>query len=334
MSDVIISVKSLYKTFRKYERGSGFLEALKSIFLRKYVDVKAVDGVSFDVKKGEILGYLGPNGAGKSTVIKMLTGILYPTSGSIRILGLDPWMKREEYVKNIGVVFGQKRSLWWDLPAMDSFNLQKAIYDIPDSVFKRRLNELMELLAVKDIAKTPVRNLSLGEQMRCEFIAAMLHNPKILFLDEPTIGLDVVAKENVRTFIKKINREFDTTVILTTHDVGDVEELCNRIIIIDKGSHVYEGTLRELRKKYVDHKILKVEFDDKIREPVRLRDCTTISQDDYTATLRIDSTKISAKRAVTTLFEKYDVADIDVEEQSVESIIRKIYDEAAKRFTR
>lgn len=334
MTEEVITVKDLRKTFRKYEREAGFLSALKSIFKRKYITVEAVKGVSFEVKKGEILGYIGPNGAGKSTVIKMLTGVLYPTSGEIKALGYTPWKDREKYVANIGAVFGQKSILWWDLPAIDTFNLQKTIYQIPEYEFKKRLNEMVELLNVKDIAKTPVRNLSLGERMRCEFIASMLHNPKIVFLDEPTIGLDVVAKEKIRGFIKKVNKENGTTVILTTHDVGDVEQLCNRIIIIDKGSHVYEGTLPELKKKYVNHRLLKVEFNEEIKKEPHLKGCELIEKpDEYTAIFKVDLSKTGMIKAVKEAFTKYDVYDIDIQEQSVESIIRQIYEETSKKLS-
>ncbi|MFA5406607.1 MAG: ATP-binding cassette domain-containing protein [Candidatus Nanoarchaeia archaeon] len=329
MKEPIISVNCLKKTFRKHEREAGVGQALKSLFKRHHVTVKAVKDVSFDVQPGDILGYLGPNGAGKSTVIKMLTGILYPTSGEIKSMDYNPWRDREEYVANIGVVFGQKSNLWFDLPAIDSFRLQKTIYEIPDKDFNKRLDEMTKLLNVKDISKTPVRNLSLGERMRCEFIACMLHDPKLLFLDEPTIGLDLVAKERIRDFIKKANKERGTTVILTTHDVGDVEELCNRIIIIDKGSHIYEGSLAELKKKYVDHKLLQVEFNKKVKSP-RLKNCKLVDlPNEQTAVFKVNLSKTGMTKAVQEAFSKYDVYDIDIKEQSVESIIRQIYGENA-----
>jgi len=333
MPENIITVSDLNKYFKKFERSVGLISALKSVFKRNYITVNAVNNVSFEVKKGEILGYLGPNGAGKSTVIKMLTGILYPSSGEINSLGFIPWKDREKYVANIGAVFGQKSILWHDLPAIDTFNLQKTIYEIPDDEFNKRLNEMTELLNVRDISKTPVRNLSLGERMRCEFIASMLHNPKIIFLDEPTIGLDVVAKEKIRGFIKKVNKEYGTTVILTTHDIGDVEELCDRIIIIDKGIHIYAGSLLDLKKKYVNHRLLKVEFNNEVKKP-HLKHCELIEKpDEYTALFKVNITKTGMTNAVKEAFTKYNVYDIDIKEQSVESIIRQIYEETTKKLS-
>lgn len=333
MDGPIITVSNLSKSFKKFERSAGLMQALKSVFKRSYITTNAVSNVSFSVKKGEIIGYLGPNGAGKSTVIKMLTGILYPDSGKIDSLGFNPFDDRERYVANIGAVFGQKSILWFDLPAIDTFNLQKTIYQIPEKDFNKRLNEMTELLNVKDISKTPVRNLSLGERMRCEFIASMLHNPKIIFLDEPTIGLDVVAKEKIRGFIKRLNKDNGTTVILTTHDVGDVEELCDRIIIIDKGSHIYEGSISNLKKKYVNHRLLKVEFNNEVKNP-RLKNCELIEQpDEYTALFKVNVTKAGMTNAVKEAFTKYDVYDIDIKEQSVESIIRQIYEETTKKLS-
>jgi len=327
MSDFIISVEGLSKTFKKYTREEGFWNAFKSLFHREYEIVKAVDNVSFKVKKGEILGYLGPNGAGKSTVIKMITGVMHPDSGSAKCLGYTPWAQREKYVKNIGVVLGQKSVLWWDLPAVDTFELNREIYEIPKKDFKKRLDEMIELLEVKDVSKTPVRKLSFGERMRCEFISSMLHQPKIIFLDEPTVGVDVVAKEKIRQFIKKINTELGTTVILTTHDIGDIEELCDRIIIIDKGKHVYEGTVSSLKRKYVKYKEIIIDFEEEVKRKISIPNCEVVSQEGVKAVIRVDIKKTSVTTVIKNLFEKYKIRDIDVNEQSVESIIRAIYEE-------
>jgi ABC-2 type transport system ATP-binding protein len=320
----IISVCGIRKSFKKYSREQGLWNAIKSLFHRKYESIDAVKNASFGVEKGEILGYLGPNGAGKSTVIKMLTGIIYPDFGTINVLGYNPFNDREKYVQHIGVVMGQKSTLNWNLPAIDSFYLSKAIYQIPKAEFEKNLDELTELLEVKEISKTLVRNLSLGERMKCEFINCMLHNPRIIFLDEPTIGLDIVAKEKIRNFIKKINKERGTTVILTTHDIDDVEELCGRIIIIDKGIHVYEGSIESLKKKFISYKDLTVEFERKVGK-IKISGCEVITHKDFKVKLRVDTTKAKPTSVLKKLIEKYPIIDINVDDESVESIIKKIY---------
>ena len=320
----IINAKGIKKSFRKYSREQGLWNAIKSLFHREYELVDAIKNISLCVEKGEILGYLGPNGAGKSTVIKILTGILYPDAGSIEVLGYIPFDDREKYVQNIGVVMGQKSTLSWHLPAIDSFYLTRAIYQIPKKDFEKNLDELTELLEVKAVSKTLVRNLSLGERMKCEFINCMLHNPKILFLDEPTIGLDVVAKEKIRNFIKKINKEKGTTVILTTHDIDDVEALCSRIIIIDKGIHVYEGSIESLKKKFVSYKDLTVEFEKKVGS-IKIDDCEVLMHKEFKAKLRVNTLKANPTSVLKKLIDKYPVVDINVDDESVESIIKKIY---------
>ena len=238
----IIEVKNLSKHYKTYKRGSGFKETVKSFFKRQSVLVKAVDDISFDIEKGEICGILGPNGAGKSTSIKMLCGALFPTSGSINVNGFNPSADRKKYVNEIGAVFGQKSQLIWDIPPIDSFNMNKAIYGVSDKDFDARLKELSELFEVDEIMHKPTRVLSLGERMKCEFIMAMLHEPKIVFLDEPTIGLDVIAKRKIRDFIREMNKK-GTTFILTTHDLEDVEQLADNVIIINHGQKVFDGAL-------------------------------------------------------------------------------------------
>ncbi len=323
----IITVKKLKKNFKKFKRETGLWNAIKSLFYREYETIKAVKEFNLEVNKGEIIGLIGPNGAGKSTIIKMLTGILHPDEGEIKCLNYTPWLEREKYVKNIGVVFGQKTTLWWDLPAVDSFELNKDIYEVSEKEFRKRLNELTELLEVKDISKTQVRKLSLGERMKCEFINSVLHKPKILFLDEPTIGLDVVAKEKIREFIKKINKEEETTIILTTHDISDIEQLCNRIIIIDKGLKIYEGTINELKKKYINYKRLIIELEKEIKKKIKIPNCKLIKQEEIKAVLQVNIKKTSISQVIDNLFKKYKIKDINIEEQSVESIIRKIYED-------
>ena len=243
-----IEVENITKNFRVVQKKSGLKESFKSLFKREYKTVEAVKDISFKVNKGEIVGYIGPNGAGKSTTIKMLSGILTPTTGICKISGMIPWENRKEYVKKIGVVFGQRSQLWWDIPAEDTFDLLKDIYDIDDKKYYQVKEELIEKLNLKDIIHVPVRQLSLGQRMRCEIAASLLHSPKILFLDEPTIGLDAVSKIAVREFIKKQNELHNTTVILTTHDMQDIEALSKRIILIGKGSILLDGTLEDIKK--------------------------------------------------------------------------------------
>lgn len=243
-----IEVKHINKTFKVAERKSGLKSAIKSFFKRDYRYIKAIEDISFSIKKGEIVGYIGPNGAGKSTTIKILSGILLPDSGSCKVGKLTPWKDRKEYVKNIGVVFGQRSQLWWDIPAEDTFDLLKDIYNIPDDLYQKNKEELIETLNLKDIINIPVRQLSLGQRMRCEIAASLLHSPSLLFLDEPTIELDAVSKEIVRNFVKKINKEKKVTVILTTHDMADITSLAKRIILIGKGKVLYDGSLLKLKK--------------------------------------------------------------------------------------
>ncbi|MDP3043244.1 MAG: ABC transporter ATP-binding protein [bacterium] len=265
----IIEVKNLSKTYEYYKKQPGLLASVKGLFRREKLYVEAVKEINFNIEEGELVGFLGPNGAGKTTTLKMLSGILYPSGGEARVLGHIPWKRQKEYQKQFALVMGQKNQLWWDLPAMESFILNKEIYEVPDKEFKYNLAELTELLDVKDILDIQVRKLSLGQRMKCELIAALLHKPKVLFLDEPTIGLDVVAQKNTRDFIKKYNKEKKTTIILTSHYMKDISQLCQRVIIIDLGRIIYDGRLDDLIKKYAevdDILVDEVEVDDVIRE--------------------------------------------------------------------
>ena len=243
----MIQVEHLTKTFRVAKRKAGFRSAFRALWSRQYEEIRALDDISFTIRDGEMVGYMGPNGAGKSSTIKVLSGILTPEGGTCRVNGRIPWKERKEHVKHIGVVFGQRSQLWWDVPVMDSFFLLKDIYSVPDAVFRETCTELTELLSLEEILKTPARQLSLGQRMRCEIAASLLHRPDILFLDEPTIGLDAVSKLAVREFIKKLNHEHKTTVILTTHDMQDIEALASRIILIGKGRVLMDGTLSDVR---------------------------------------------------------------------------------------
>src|SRR3989339_738990 len=256
----IISVTKLKKYYKVHQKEPGLSGSIKSLFNRKYYDVKAVDDVSFEIAEGELVGFIGPNGAGKTTTLKVLSGLLYPTSGQISVLGFEPWKRDHKYLKQMSLVMGQKNQLWWDLPAQESFVLNKEIYEVSDEQYKKTLNELVELLDVKDVLQIPVRKLSLGQRMKCELIAALLHSPKILFLDEPTIGLDVVIQKAMRDFIRTYNQEFGATILLTSHYMQDVKELCKRVIVIDKGQILFDGEMKKIIEKYAVNKIITVEF--------------------------------------------------------------------------
>ena len=257
-----IEIKQISKTFKVAKKRSGLKESIKSFFKREFIEVKAVDDISFSIEEGEIVGYIGPNGAGKSTTIKILSGILIPDSGECQIDGMTPWKDRVRYVKKIGVVFGQRSQLWWDIPAEDTFDLLKDIYEIPEEEYQATKEDLINKLNLQDIINIPVRQLSLGQRMRCEIAASLLHKPKILFLDEPTIGLDAVSKQIVRDFIRKLNKEKKITVILTSHDMADITALAKRIILIGKGHVLYDGSLKKLQNKYETEKYVSIKTND------------------------------------------------------------------------
>jgi ABC-2 type transport system ATP-binding protein len=256
----MICVRDLVKEFSRPKRQPGLLGGVRTLFTRDQVVTRAVDGVSFEVEQGELLGYIGPNGAGKSTTIKMLTGILVPTAGSVEVAGRVPWKQREENALHIGAVFGQRSQLWWDLPLSESFNLVAKLYRLPPEDYARNLARFRALLDLDEFLAMPVRQLSLGQRMRGDLAAAMLYNPKVLYLDEPTIGLDVVAKERIRAFIAAMNRAEHTTIVLTTHDLGDIERLCSRVILIDHGKVLYDGSVEQLKARYAPHRVLVVQL--------------------------------------------------------------------------
>lgn len=319
----IIEVSKLSKTFKLKLKEKGFKGSLKSIVKPKYKYVKAVNNVSFKVEKGEILAFIGPNGAGKSTTIKMLTGILYNTKGSIKVLGLDPTKDRKKLAYNIGTVFGQKEQLWTHLTPYDNFKFFGAIYDIPDSRVEKKIQELKDLFELEDFINTPVRNLSLGQRIRCEIVASLIHEPKILFLDEPTIGLDPVVKEKIRTLIKRMNKEYKTTIFLTSHDIGDIEKLCKRVIIINNGELVLDDTMENLKYHYLNKKILEV----KMKEKVNLDDkdgITILKDKGYNLKLEVDTTKKNVLDAVNML-NPDNIVDINISNTPLEEIISNIY---------
>ena len=320
-----IEVKHVSKTFKVPIRKKGKFGALKSFFNRKYKYIEAVKDISFSIKKGEIVGYIGPNGAGKSTTIKILSGILVPDAGEAIIDKKVPWKERKKYVKNIGVVFGQRSQLWWDVPAIDTFNLLKDIYGLNEDEYQKALKDLVNLLNIQDVINVPVRQLSLGNRMRCEIAAALLHKPKILFLDEPTIGLDAVSKKIVREFIKKINKNENVTVILTTHDMSDIEALANRIILIGKGEILFDGTLTNLKKKYDYERRIKLVT----RDSISLKEDYIVRQtkldDGYEFV--IDIRKIEINDFIKLLLTKAEIIDIDIDSGNIDDLIVKLYED-------
>jgi len=322
----IIKVNNLVKTYTTFKRGSGVKETFRSFLKREKVIINAVDNISFNVKAGEICGVLGPNGAGKSTAIKMLCGALYPTSGEIDVMGYSPCKDRRKYVREIGAVFGQRSQLIWDIPPVDSFNMNRAIYGITQTEYKSRLDELAEMFDVQDVINKPVRVLSLGERMKCEFIMAMLHKPKIVFLDEPTIGLDVIAKAKIREFILKMNKA-GTTFILTTHDLEDVKQLADNVIIINHGKKVFDDSLQKLQLNLGEKKIVELTleqpFDTAAALPENVRILEQKSR--LETTLEVDASKIAIGDFIKFLSSRAAISDIAVKELPMEEIITHIY---------
>jgi ABC-2 type transport system ATP-binding protein len=325
----LVEVQDLTKEFRTFKRREGVKGAIQNLFVRERIIVKAVDHVSFSIEPGEMVGYIGANGAGKSTTIKMLTGILVPTGGRVVANGFVPYRDRRHYTKRIGVVFGQRTQLWWDIAVVESFKLLKELYEIPDADYRKRLGLFSEILNLKDYMNTPVRKLSLGERMRCDLAASLLHNPPLLFLDEPTIGLDVVAKDRIREFLKEINRLERTTVLLTTHDLSDIEELSKRIMIIDRGKILFDGDLAEMKKRLAQYNQVKFFLKDRA-QAASLAQITTdgIScerVDDVTYLMRFDREKHSSAEVIRNLVNRLEVRDIFIEEEPIEDIVKRIY---------
>ena len=325
----IVEVQDLRKDFRTFRRREGVLGAIQNLFVREYVTVRAVDGVSFSIEPGEMVGYIGANGAGKSTTIKVLTGILVPSGGRVVSNGYVPYRDRRRYTRHIGVVFGQRTQLWWDIAVIESFKLLKEIYEIPPADYQARLGLFLEILNLKEYLHTPVRKLSLGERMRCDLAASLLHNPPLLFLDEPTIGLDVVAKDRIREFLKEVNRRERTTVLLTTHDLSDIEQLCKRIIVIDRGKLLFDGQLGEMKSRLAKYNQIKFFLKDRAQIP-RVAEIATdgiISErvDELTYLLRFDRSRHSSAEVIRHLVNTLEVSDILVEEEPIEDIVKRIY---------
>ncbi len=319
----MIQLDHINKTFRVARRGGGYRAALKSLFRREYTAVQALRDVSFTIGDGEMVGYIGPNGAGKSSTIKIMSGVLNPDSGSCVIDGLVPWKDRRAHVRNIGVVFGQRSQLWWDVPVIDSFELIRDIYRVDPAAYRRNLDDLNDLLELSDLLRTPARQLSLGQRMRCEFAASLLHDPKTLFLDEPTIGLDAVSKLAVRRFIRRINQEKKTTVILTTHDMQDIEALAQRILFIGKGRILLDGPLEQLRAQYDGVRTLTVRYTDGtfILPP----GMTLESQTEGQAVFRVDTAVLPVSAAIEALSKNAEIRDLSVSGATAEQLVVSLY---------
>ncbi|WEL23189.1 ABC transporter ATP-binding protein [Candidatus Nanohalovita haloferacivicina] len=322
----LIKAENLNKTFRIYQRGDGIKGYLKSFVSREFEEVHAVEDLNLEIEEGEMIGYIGANGAGKSTTVKMLTGILEPSSGLIEVDGRDPQKERKKNAKNIGVVFGQKTQLWWDLPVKESFRLLKEIYEVSDEDYEQRIDEFDEVLQLSEFWDQPVRKLSLGQKMRCELAAAFLHHPKIVYLDEPTIGLDVAVKERIRDFIKKMNREKNITVMLTTHDIGDIEDLCDRIVVLDQGKKIYDGELEALVNRFTSRRLV---MDMRNGEKVNIENegIKEINQDEGHVEIVFDREQISASDLMREVLERYDVIDFQIREPDIETVVKKVYNE-------
>lgn len=320
----LIEVTELVKEYKLNVRKKGLTGAIRSLLVPEFKLKRAVDSISFTINQGDTVGFIGPNGAGKSTTVKMLTGILAPTSGTVTVGGLSPFKERKKNAMRIGVVFGQKTQLWWDLPVIDTFDLLRHIYRIPAPAYKRNLDMFSEMLGLQDFIHVPVRQLSLGQKMRADIAAALLHDPEILFFDEPTIGLDVVAKEKIREFITFVNREKGTTMLFTTHDMDDIEKTCNRMIIIDKGTKIYDGTVEDIKRTYGNDRIMVVEFGEKA-DSIYIPGVELIDAKDNRMWLKFHKDEIQASLILNRLTQKYSISDFTVQEPEIEGIIRDIY---------
>ncbi|MBI3380058.1 ATP-binding cassette domain-containing protein [Candidatus Gottesmanbacteria bacterium] len=319
-----ISVSQLKKHFKVFKKAPGLGATFRSVFSRPTEIISAVDGISFSIEQGELVGFIGPNGAGKTTTLKCLSGLLYPSGGEVKVLGFDPFLRNSNYLKQISLVMGQKNQLWWDLPSLETFRLNKEIYDIPEKDFEKNLDELLVLLEVKNIISTPVRQLSLGQRMKMELIASLIHRPKVLFLDEPTIGLDVVMQKKIRDFIAEYNKRFNATIILTSHYMADVKQLCKRVIIIDHGKIMYDGSLERLVEKYADFKIITAQLrSDKVDK----KDFTKLGKINYFEYPKVSITvsKKNIKEAATILLKKFPIEDLTIEEPEIENVIRMVF---------
>lgn len=320
----IFSVHSLCKSFKVPKNKTGFLSSLRAVITRQHEEQTALDHVHFNIAEGELVGYIGPNGAGKSTTVKILSGILVPDSGQVCVLGKTPWKHRLEVVRQIGVVFGQRTQLWWDLQVIDSFDLLKAIYSIAEQDYKRKLDELVHALNLSDLLHVPVRMLSLGQRMRCDLAASLLHSPRVLFLDEPTIGLDAISKLAMRDFIRKLNREHLVTILLTTHDMDDIESLCNRVMILNKGTIDFDGSLEQLRKKISPERRLVMDMSEEIKS-IQDKDARWIKQQGNRIWLGFDPSIVSTTELIARITSQHSVIDLFVENPPIEELVAQLY---------
>ncbi|UOY91821.1 ATP-binding cassette domain-containing protein [Ectobacillus sp. JY-23] len=334
--DNMIEVKNLRKEFVSYSSRSGLKGAFRDLFTRNYKIVPAVNDISFQVKQGEMIGYIGENGAGKSTTIKMLTGILTPTAGEIIVNGMNPHKDREKFVRSIGVVFGQRSQLWWDIAVQESFRLLKKVYGISDEQYNEHMGHVIDALDIGPLLDKPVRKLSLGQRMRCELAAALIHNPPLLFLDEPTIGLDVLVKLKIREFLKEINEKYKTTILLTTHDISDIEALCERVVMLDEGKIIYDGLLERLRSQWGDEKEISFQFSN----PVSQMELGMLMPDNGVSwlqgsgqnvwTAKIPNEEIIISTLIAKVVQSHRIKDVKINEVSTEEIIRNIYEKGVR----
>lgn len=327
----VIETRQLRKAFQSVQKEPGLWGSVKGLWSRRYVTKEAVKGVDLTVGEGELVGFLGPNGAGKTTTLKMLSGILFPTSGEARVLGYTPWERRPPFLRQIALVMGQKQQLWWDLPASESFLLLQEIYEIPDDQYRRRLGELSEMLEITPLLQTQVRKLSLGERMKCELVAALLHNPRVVFLDEPTIGLDVVSQVRIREFLKAYREKGRSTILLTSHYMQDVKELCERVVIIDHGEIVFDGPLADLIARYSDVKLVRLTFAAPVRPDALIAYGTVEMPDPTRAVVRVP--RAEAARRAAAMLAALPVADVTIDEVEAEEVIRRMFAASSGKAT-
>lgn len=333
----LIDVEGLVKEFSVYDRREGVLGAVKDLFHRRHRSLRAVDGVSFAIERGEIVGYIGPNGAGKSTTIKMLTGILVPSAGRLVVDDLVPHRDRRTFTRRIGVVFGQRTQLWWDIAVIESFRLLARIYGVAPEPFAKQLDRLDAILDLKPLLRTPVRKLSLGQRMRCDLAASLLHDPPLLFLDEPTIGLDVVAKDSIRSFLRELNQEFRTTVLLTTHDLRDIEELCRRVIVIDHGRILFDGPLREMKARHAGIAHVEVDLAAEVDLDVFRSALADVAEVDWERKgpcrfrATFERARLLPADLLSAVITRFPIVDVSIEEASIEEVVKRIYGVGADR---
>lgn len=319
----IITVKNLKKYYSVHKKPVGLSGSIKSLFSRDYYDVKAVDDISFNLEEGEVIGFIGPNGAGKTTTLKCLSGLLYPSAGLVNVMGFNPFERKKEFLKQVSIVMGQKNQLWWDLPAIETLNLNKEIFEVPQKQFDETVNELTDMLDVKNILNIQVRKLSLGQRMKMELIAGLIHNPKVLFLDEPTIGLDVVMQKKLREFLKIYNKKFNATIILTSHYMDDVKELCKRVVLINEGKLIFDNSLDKLINTVANHKILTIILDNPT-EKSELEKIGRIIEYDHPKVVIAIKRNQSIEKTIEAI-QKFKVTDINVEEPKIEDVIREVF---------